>query len=432
MARHRGGSRAWPSTAMSVSPAETARDQLGEAVTELRRLTREQLLPALERLADADGIPSTSGVRVDSARRPQRGSAEHLRVAAELWAAARCSRLIEQQLRQQIDVLMAGSQGRAEAAVGQDAGRKAGKSHRTGPSGWLKAISRHGNSAHQQPHSGAVSAPPVLNGRMTASPAPSPPPVSKSEADVAALMLGPLELNVAGRRVVRWNSQKAKGVFQYLLLHGRPVRRDVLMELQWPNHTHTSARNNLNVALHSLRNTLNEPGQGLQPVLYQDGCYLLNPGVRWWIDRDEFLSALNMAHLSRGSNHPQEAIGHYQRAVGLYRGPLFEDDITGDWYLAEQRHLNELHLQALESLGEMHLDLGELTSAEWFGQQALTSDPCCEPAHRLLMQCYALEHKQQLVSRQYRLCVEALHDELGVAPGTETLRLFRDLTSTSR
>jgi len=232
--------------------------------------------------------------------------------------------------------------------------------------------------------------------------------------------------------VVRWSSLKARGLFQYLLVHrGRPVRRDVLMGLQWPDHTPSSARNNLNVALHSLRNTLDGPWQGHQPVLYRDGCYLLNPALTWWIDREEFLCALHQAQLFRVSSQLREAISHYQDAVVLYRGPLFEDDSVGDWYLAEQRHLNDLYLEALESLGEIYFDLGELISAERFGQQALTTDPCCEPAHRLLMRCYALEHKQQLVSRQYRLCVDALRDELGVAPGAETLRLFDSLTSAS-
>jgi len=254
----------------------------------------------------------------------------------------------------------------------------------------------------------------------------------RPEADVTALILGPLELSVAGRHVVRWNSLKARAVFQYLLIHrGRPVRRDVLMDLQWPNHTYTSARNNLNVTLYSLRNTLEGPWQGLQPILYQDGCYALNSELKWWIDRDEFLSELSKAHLVRSSGHPMEAIGHYQKAVELYRGSLFEDDPAGDWYLAEQRHLNEFYLQALESVGEMYLDLGDSASAQQFAQLALARDPCCESVHRLLMRCYASEHKQQLVSRQYSICVNALRDELGVSPGAETLRLFHDLTSAS-
>lgn len=133
----------------------------------------------------------------------------------------------------------------------------------------------------------------------------------------------------------------------------------------------------------------------------------------------------------RSSAHPRKAIGQYQRAVELYRVLLFEDDPTSDWYLAEQRNLNELYLQALESLGEIYLDLGELASAQQFAQLALARDPCCESVHRLLMKCYASEHKQQLVSRQYSICANALRDELGVSPGAETLRLFHDLTSAS-
>jgi DNA-binding SARP family transcriptional activator len=313
-------------------------------------------------------------ISVESVRRLQRWSAEYLRVAAELEAT-------EQELRQQVDEFL--------ASLPQQA-----KSHLPD---WLKTLARE---------------------------APD-----ETGADVAALMLGPLELDVAGRRVARWSSLKARAVFQYLLIHrDRPVRRDVLMELQWPGHTYTSARNNLNVALYSLRSTLDGPWHGLQPILYQDGCYALNPGLNWRVDRDEFLAVLGQADLARASGQPRQAICHYQRAIQLYRGPLFEDDLTGDWYLAEQRHLNELYLQALERLGEIHFDLGEIASAKFYGQLALSSDSCCEPVHRLLMRCHAAENKQQLVTRQYRLCVDALHDELDVSPGAETLRLFRELT----
>jgi DNA-binding SARP family transcriptional activator len=301
-----------------------------------------------------------------------------------------------------------------------------------GVSGWLRLFAPHGRSAHRRRRGKKLA--------MVSTAVPYRPAIEPSaqlllisgmpEADVTALILGPLELSVAGRHVVRWNSLKARAVFQYLLIHrGRPVRRDVLMDLQWPDHTYTSARNNLNVALYSLRSTLEGPWQGLQPILYQDGCYALNSELKWWIDRDEFLSALSRAHLVRSSGHAMEAVSHYQKAVELYRGSLFEDDSTSDWYLAEQRHLNELYLQALESLGETYLNLGDPASARKSAQLALARDPCCESVHRLLMRCYAVENKQELVSRQYGICVKALRNELGVSPGVETIRLFHDLTS---
>ena len=435
-------SRASSSASADGRRARAARDRLAEAVTELRRLTQGQLVQAQERLADVEDVRSASSVSVESVRRIRVWGAEYLRLAAEFEAAARCCRLIEEELNRTIDANLAGSHLEANAPGDHGADAPSRKSHRKshrksrramGVSGWFRLFAPHGHSAHRRTGKEL----PKVSAATAYSPAiaPSAEPLlisGRPEADVTALILGPLELSVAGRHVVRWNSLKARAVFQYLLIHrGRPVRRDVLMDLQWPNHTYTSARNNLNVALYSLRNTLEGPWQGLQPILYQDGCYVLNSEVNWWIDRDEFLSTLRKANLDRVSNHPITAISHYQKAVELYRGLLFEDDSTGDWYLAEQRHLNELCLQALEALGEIYLDLEEPASAQKFAQLALARDPCCESVHRLLMRCYAAEHKQQLVSRQYSICVKALRDELGVSPGTETLRLFHDLTSAS-
>jgi DNA-binding SARP family transcriptional activator len=426
MMRPRDGPPAWSEAQADGRQAGAARERLNEAVAELRRLTDDQLFQALERLADINGIRISADVSVESVRMLRVWSAEHLRLAAELEAAARCCRLIEQELNQQLDALLPGPPGHAEPAVGRRA-TKPPRSHRVmRVAAWLKD-----RSGREQRDRELVNVSPGMPEELPpGEPERSPPLSDRPGADVSALLLGPLELIVAGRRVVRWNSLKARAVFQYLLIHhDRPVRRDVLMDLQWPNHTYTSARNNLNVALYNLRNTLEGPWQGLQPIVYKEGCYVLNPDLEWWIDRDEFLSALSEAQVARASDSLRKVIHHYHRAVQLYRGPLFEDDLTGDWYLPEQRHLNELYLQALESLGEIYFDLGELSSAEQFAQLALANDPCCEPVHRLLMRCYASEQKQQLVSRQYSICVDALRDELGVSPGAETLRLFHDLTS---
>ena len=288
-------------------------------------------------------------------------------------------------------------------------------------------------SGYAAPEAGARAGPaaaePVAPPAGGVGPTPAPQDAGP-EAEVAACVLGPLDLTVGGHRVLRWHSLKARTVFQYLVVQiGRPVRREVLMELMWPDHSVGSARNNLNAALYSLRNTLDHRGRKIQYILYRDGCYLPNPELMWWIDRTEFLTALQHAERARRGGHSQQAMNAYLRAVRLYRGPLFEDDRDGDWYLPEQRRLKELYLQALEGLAKMHLDQRDLAAAVQFGQLAISADQCCEPAHRLLMRCYALQHQQQLVSRQYQLCSAALHDELGVSPGADTVELFHSLTS---
>ena len=352
-------------------------------------------------VADRGTDPDEASV-TDRLRQLQLLGAEQVRVAAELESAARAQRLAAQELHQGIGALLAS---------------------------WA----RHAGTTHASAVAGTAAArtwPAAANEAAGLASVPSAPRPAVAEAEVAACVLGPLDLTVAGQRVLRWNSLKARTVFQYLIVQmGRPVRREVLMELMWPDHTLVSARNNLNAALYSLRSTLSQHGRDDQYILYQDGCYLPNPELTWWIDRTEFLAAVQHAESARREGDARRAIHVYLQAVRLYRGPLFEDDGDSDWYLPEQRRLKDLYLQALECLTEMHMSLNDLAAAVQFGQLALSADQCCEAVHRLLMRCYALQNQQQLVSRQYQLCCAALRDELGVSPGADTAALFRSLTA---
>ena len=412
------------------------RTELTEALAELRRLTQDPFFEELERvLADLGRAPTESNVGVDTVRKLRHWSAGHQRVAIELEAAARCCRLIEREVSQRVDELLVGRKEELLTAAEHFADTSANISPRASLANRLRELFRRSadlrSAETTEPIASEQTSPPALPGtslyRYAAPIVPTP------LADIATWALGPLEVHVAGRRIPKWNSLKARAVFQYLLIHqDRPTRRDVLMELQWPNHSHSSARNNLNVALYSLRNTLDGLGQSAQPILYRDGCYFLNPELTWWVDRNEFLLALDNARLARQTSQPRQVINAYHRALQLYRGALFEDDASGEWYLPEQRRLKDLYLLALEQVAEIHFDLGELPEAVRFGQLAVSSDPCCEPMHRILMRCYASQHQQQLVTRQYRVCVAALNDELGVHPDEETIQLFRTLTAASK
>ena len=424
---------AWTGDELDDNPLIRARTALAEALTELHRLTREPPFGNAEHiLAGAGNAVAGSNVDVDTVCKLRDWSADHQRVAIELEAAARCCRLIEREINQRVDALLAGrpaghpEAGRPDMDVSQAAAR-----WRIGPDGWLGLVFHRARASPPRPGERPLVIRPPDGHRgalpLVAAPAQPGPEEPEPAADIAALALGPLEVRVAGQRVLKWNSLKARAVFQYLLVHqDRPTRRDVLMALQWPDHSHNSARNNLNVALYSLRNTLG-PGQAAQPILYRDGCYILNPELDWWVDRNEFLSAFDDAQLARRAGRPEKVVHSYHKAIRLYRGPLFEDDGGGEWYLPEQRRLRDLYGQALEQVAAIHFQLGELPEALQFGQLGLSNDPCSEATHRLLMRCYASRREQQLVSRQYQACATTLREELGVSPCEETTQLLHEL-----
>jgi DNA-binding SARP family transcriptional activator len=238
-------------------------------------------------------------------------------------------------------------------------------------------------------------------------PHPSPP----DHADVAVHALGPLEV-VVGRTPVRsWGGSRVRTIFEYLLLHGRPVHREVLMELLWRGYPHRSARNNLNVSMYALRRALDVDG-GRDYVVHRGGYYALNRDLTWSVDYARFVQAVEKSRLAIADGQPDTALVEAQRAVEEYRGPLFEGDPTADWCATERATLANIFAQTLELLAGLYLDHGDVDAAQRAAQRLLDNDRCRESAHRLLMACHARRNQRDQVVRQYRMCVTELHDEL--------------------
>lgn len=409
---------------------EYALNRLTAVVNELSRLIEIRPASVIEQvLADLDNAAEYTTAGVEAVHKLRLWRADYQWLTAELDAATCSFNLAERQLGRRIDAALADWEQRFGMARPGTVGRSTWSME-----GWLRGLLRRGHAPTPLTTTQGDASTEQLE--LTDGPPlahePSPPSPEAYDADIAARVLGPFELTLAGVRVLRWSSLKARAIFQYLLIHqGQPIRREVLMELEWPNHSYTSARNNLNVALCSLRNTLGWRELDVQAILHKEGCYLLNPALTCWIDRNVFLSKIHDAQRARRAGSTQQAISACRSAVQLYRGPLFGDDLAGGWYLPERRQLKELYLQALEYIAETYCDRDQLLAAIEFGQQAISTDPCYEAAHRLLMRCYARQHQQQLVSRQYRLCAAALNEELDVSPTTETVQLFHTLTSTA-
>lgn len=429
MDMHPDGSHVRDVSRVPERQSEYSLNRLTVAVNELSRLIEKRPSRVIERvLADLDDTANCATAGFEAVQQLRLWRADYHWLAGELDAATRSLYLAEERLGRRIDEALAAWEQRVEVVSHRDTRPLASV---RGPRGRLRVLRRRRHT--QAPLTTRREDAPTQLGMTPDGPLAheqSPPSPEACDADIAARVLGPLELTVAGMRVPKWSSLKARAVFQYLLIHqGRPVRREVLMELEWPDHSYSSARNNLNVALCSLRNTLGRQGLTMQVVQHKEGCYLLNPALECWIDRNEFLSKIRDAQRARHAGSIQRAMNACHSAVQLYRGPLFEDDLAGAWYLPERRQLKESYLQALEYIAATYYGRGQLQAAIEFGGRATSVDPCHEGVHRLLMRCYAGQHQQQLVSRQFQLCAGALRDELDVSPTTETLQLFHTLTS---
>jgi DNA-binding SARP family transcriptional activator len=246
-----------------------------------------------------------------------------------------------------------------------------------------------------------------------------------SRPRLAVHSLGPFRVHQDDRSLGPWHNRRAKAIFQYLVAHrARPVPKEILMHLFWPNASVSAARNNLNVAIYALRRFLRTEDANFLPVLFRADCYLLNPDWNLWVDFEHFdRLAASARRLERKGDHAG-AVRHLQAAEALYQGSLFEDDPYEDWAIPLRRDLQEIYLAVLRRLGEYYTASGDLGACVMVCRRALTIEPYRESAHRELMRCYARQGQHDLALRQYHECTATLRAELEATPGEDTLAVY--------
>lgn len=260
---------------------------------------------------------------------------------------------------------------------------------------------------------------------------PTQPETTKelSSPSLVVYCLGPFRAYQDDHLITDWESLKAKSILKYLVTHhGKPIVKDVLMDLFWPEAEPEAARRNLHQAVYSLRKTLRQRRPDFAYVWFEDDCYLLNPDTSAWLDFEQFEQCFRQGQRLEAAGQLAEAMEEYGIAEGLYQGDFLEDDLYEDWPAPERRHLRALYLQMANRLSEYYGQHGDLAAAIVLCRKILSLDGCYEEAHRRLMRCYLRQGQRHLAVRQYQACAQALKDELDLAPCERTTALYRRIT----
>jgi DNA-binding SARP family transcriptional activator len=231
----------------------------------------------------------------------------------------------------------------------------------------------------------------------------------------------------AGCTALHLQRRKALALFAYLAVTKQLHSRDALASLWWPEHDHSSARNNLRRDLSQLKTVLSAA------MLTLDGEQVaLNPQAALWLDVDHFQHQVAVVHQHphpRGHLCPDcipaltEAIVTYtddfMAGFSLPDSPAFEE-----WQLFQAERLRQALAAALQPLIAWHVSQEEYSMAIEYGRRWLALDLLHEPAQRQLMQLYAWSGQPVAAVRQYQACVRLLDAELSVAPEAETTALY--------
>jgi ATP/maltotriose-dependent transcriptional regulator MalT/DNA-binding SARP family transcriptional activator len=238
---------------------------------------------------------------------------------------------------------------------------------------------------------------------------------------VEVFALRPMEVLVAGRRVLdfEWQSEKSKEMFLFLLRRGDPVRKEEILAALWPDLPLEKCNSSFHSTLYRLRRALYT-----ECVVEQTGRYVLNPLGRFWCDAAEFEDLIRKAEQARQQS--ARWASSLRRALDLYRGP-FGNDFYSDWLEADRRRLEDMYLRCLVRLAQYERQRNTYLEAVSLYEKAVDLDPLNESLWYQLIETYTDAGQLETATRCYRRYVETVRDQLGEEPATAVTDLYNHL-----
>lgn len=239
--------------------------------------------------------------------------------------------------------------------------------------------------------------------------------------DLRIWLLGGFRVQVGAQEIPdeRWRLRKARGVVKLLALAaGHRMHREQMIELLWPDLDAESADNQLRKALHEARRALDPAPEATFAHLPSGEHLALRRGA--WVDVDAFEDAATQARRDRDA-------AAYERAIGLYGGPLLPEDRYEDWSCRRQEVLQADYLALLVEWARLLEARADLDRACAALRQVVAAVPAHEEAGAGLMRLHALAGRRQEALQEFGRLSTALREELAAAPAPATVRLVEQI-----
>lgn len=222
--------------------------------------------------------------------------------------------------------------------------------------------------------------------------------------------LGPAKVLRDGQPITnaQWESATSKEMFFLLLEHPCGLRKDQILEIFWQDKPLQRADSNFHSTLHRLRRALSK-----NSILHEDGWYRLNPRLKYEYDVQAFESELDRSAEFKGE--PQRAADCLRRAISLYKGDFLEEFFS-DWPFLRREALRNRYVNALLTLGDLHVEEGEYLRAIELYQQALIRDPYREDALQRIKDCYTRMGSHSMARDYHQRWLKLYKAELDDSP----------------
>ena len=239
-------------------------------------------------------------------------------------------------------------------------------------------------------------------------------------------LCGRLAVEIDGRALeATLPGRQGRLLFAYLVLHRqRPVRRDELSAVLWPDRLPASPESALNTLISRLRSVL---GEG---VVRGRSQLTLDLAGDAWVDVEVALAEVQRAERALERSHWLQAADAAAAALGVAERGLLPE-LRSPWADEERARIEELHLRALECVAACGLGIGgaRLSDTERSARALIAISPYRETGYSYLMQALAERGRVAEALTVFDDARGLLQRELGAPPGPGLRALHERLLS---
>ncbi|MBL8064525.1 MAG: tetratricopeptide repeat protein [Chthonomonadaceae bacterium] len=239
-------------------------------------------------------------------------------------------------------------------------------------------------------------------------------------------MLGQLKVVTTTGSTTRFRTYKTGALLSYLAFYlDRPVPREELVEMLWPESGSDQARNSLSQSLSSLRHLLEPPPVQAGAALEAGRHTVRLKSEACDTDVVEFRTLAKLADQAKVTGDLDLWQVRAMSAVESFPGE-FLPGIYEDWCLGHREGLREEALSLIEALSADFESKGDLKIALKYAIQGVSVDVTRESCHRAAIRLYDKLGQPDSAVKQFRILEKALSSQLGIRPASATKQMARD------
>lgn len=225
--------------------------------------------------------------------------------------------------------------------------------------------------------------------------------------------LGGVDLSLNGERITDIGSHKAEALLIYLAVEQKPLRREMVAALLWPDSSQSKSLSSLRELLSRLRKKV--------------GAYLeiTRDNIEIYPKSEIYVDVLDL--------EDRIASGKLHRVLDLYKGDFLagfsiaHSNLFEEWQLNQQVRIKGMVINALDQIVSRAITMRHPDDGLEHVQKLLYLDPLNERAHQKCMLLHMMKADWNKALLQYQECCKVFERELGMKPSEETLEIYEKI-----